>query len=231
MSRENAVVTVDGPAGSGKSTTAREVARRLGYRHLDSGALYRALTFALLSRGIGPDRWPALTSDDLTALGVRLEAAGSRLLIRYEGRVLSRELRTPAVTARVSELSSYPQVRNWLLEIQRAAGEHGGLVTDGRDMGSVVFPDADIKIFLIADPTERAKRRLAQEGGSFDDPLKVADALERITDRDRRDSDRPISPLIQPDDAILLDTTHLGFEEQVQAVVDLVREWERPTGG
>jgi cytidylate kinase len=98
-------------------------------------------------------------------------------------------------------------------------------------MGSVVFPDADIKIFLIADPTERAKRRLAQEGGSFDDPLKVADALERITDRDRRDSDRPISPLIQPDDAILLDTTHLGFEEQVQAVVDLVREWERPTGG
>jgi len=231
MTREKAIVTVDGPAGSGKSTTAREVARRLGYRHLDSGALYRALTFALLTRGVGPDRWPALTLDDLSELGVRVEPAGARLLIRLDGRVLSQELRTPAVTARVSELSGYPQVRRWLLAIQRSAGEKGGLVTDGRDMGTVVFPDAEIKVFLTADPTERAKRRLAQQGDSFDDPLMVADALERITERDRRDSDRPLSPLIRPDNAVLLDTTELGFEEQVQAVVDLVRDWERHAVG
>jgi len=229
VSRPEAVVTVDGPAGSGKSTTAREVARRLGYRHLDSGALYRALTYALLRRGVGPDRWPALTLDDLTGLDVSVEPAGGRLLIRFEGRVLSSELRTPAVTARVSELAGYPQVRRWLLGVQRKAGQSGGLVADGRDMGTVVFPDADIKVFLTADVTERAKRRLSQQGLAFDDPLRVASERELITERDRRDSERPLSPLVQPADAVALDTTDLGFEEQVQSVVDLVRDWEART--
>ena len=229
MNRPEAIVTVDGPAGSGKSTTAREVARRLGYRHLDSGALYRALTYALLRRGVGPDRWPALTLDDLTELDVSVEPAGARLLVRFEGRVLSSELRTPAVTARVSELAGYPQVRRWLLAVQRKAGENGGLVADGRDMGTVVFPDADIKVFLTADVTERAKRRLAEQGFPFDDPLRLADERELIAERDRRDSERPLSPLVRPVGAVALDTTDLGFEEQVQSIVDLVRDWEART--
>jgi len=142
--RKMPVITLDGPAGSGKSTTAREVARRLGYRHLDSGALYRALTFALLSSGIREEEWPLLPREAFDQFNIWLRPAGTRLQVLLGDQVLEEELRTPEVTARVSPLSALPAVRAWLLEAQRQAGRDGALVADGRDMGTVVFPDAEV---------------------------------------------------------------------------------------
>lgn len=224
MSTRPPVVTIDGPAGSGKSSTAREVARRLGFRHLDSGALYRALTFALLESGRDPEEWTDLTEEELRALGVRVRPTESGFEIRAGDRViLDGELRTPRVTAQVSPLARIPAVRAALLDLQRQAGAEGALVADGRDMGTVVFPDADLKVFLNADLQERARRRLLEEGGDADDAEAVATEAASIAARDKRDSERAVSPLRRPDDAVDLDTTGLDFEEQVEAVVTRVR--------
>ena len=221
--REGPVVTLDGPAGSGKSTTAREVARRLGLRHLDSGALYRALTFALLDAGVPEARWSALGVEDLRALGVELLATDGGFEVRAAGRGLTSELRSAAVTGRVAKLAGLPAARACLLDLQRGAGARGSLVADGRDMGTVVFPDADLKIYLVADLEERARRWL-REGGS-EDPggSRLAEQVGAISDRDRLDSAREISPLRKPEGAVEIDTTRLSFEEQVSAVVELVR--------
>lgn len=218
------VVTLDGPAGSGKSTTAREVARRLGFRHLDSGALYRALTVALLESGIPRDAWDTLSVDDLRALGVQVAPDGEALRVLLGTRVLEDELRTPEVTALVSPLARLAAVRGALMDLQREAGRHGRLVADGRDMGTVVFPDAEVKVFLVADLRERARRRLLEQTGAAPDTPAVDAEMVRIAQRDERDSQREISPLRRPDDAVELDTTSLSFEEQVETVVRLVRE-------
>ncbi|HSR40608.1 MAG TPA: (d)CMP kinase, partial [Longimicrobiales bacterium] len=158
------LVTVDGPAGSGKSTTAREVARRLGFRHLDSGALYRAVTYALLEAGVPEQRWADLTLEELQRIPIGLEAGEDGFVPLLGGEPIPDDrLRTGRVTSRVSQLASVPAVRRRLLELQREAGAQGGVVADGRDMGTVVFPGAEVKVFLTADPEERARRRLAQE--------------------------------------------------------------------
>ncbi len=222
-SREGPVVTLDGPAGSGKSTTAREGARRLGFRHLDSGALYRALTVALLESGVPEESWETLSETELRTLGVRVTASGSALQVRLGERLLGPELRTVRVTALVSPLSRLPAVRSALLELQHKAGAQGRLVADGRDMGTVVFPDAEVKVFLIADVGERARRRLWEQAGAHPTAQEVAEEVLRIAARDARDAGREISPLRRPDDAVDLDTTRLSFEEQVNVVVDLVR--------
>lgn len=216
--RRGPVVTLDGPAGAGKTTTAKEVARRLGLRHLDSGALYRALTFGLLQAGVPEARWPALDVDELRALGVKLEgtAAGYRVIVG--GRPVDAELRTPEVTSRVSRLARLPAARACLLELQRTAGAEGGLVADGRDMGTVVFPEADVKVFLIADLRERARRRLLQDRRALDAEAIAAEA-EAIRRRDEQDSERDISPLRRPEGALEIDTTAMSFEDQVDAIV------------
>lgn len=216
------VVTLDGPAGAGKSTTAKAVAQKLGLRHLDSGALYRALTFGLMEAGVPDERWPDLGLDDLRALGVSLEGAGGRYRVLVGGRPVDAELRTPEVTRRVSRLARLPAVRSCLLELQRAAGREGGLVADGRDMGTVVFPDADVKVFLVADLEERARRRLLQDGQA-QEPNRVAAEARALARRDEEDSGRDLSPLRKPDGALEIDTTGLSFEEQVDAIVDRVR--------
>jgi len=219
------VVTLDGPAGSGKSTTAREVARRLGFRHLDSGALYRALTHALLTEGTPPESWRALTASELARFDIRLEpAAGNRFDVLLDGKVLGdAELRGPDVTARVSALAGLPTVRAWLIDRQRDAALRGNLVTDGRDMGTVVFPGAEVKVFLVADLEERARRRLLDHGVREPTPEQVREEAERLRDRDRLDSDRTSAPLRQAEDAWVLDTTGLDFEEQVGLIVARVR--------
>lgn len=222
-SREGPVVTLDGPAGSGKSSTAREVAHRLGFRHLDSGALYRAVTFALLESEIPEADWETLSEKDFRALGVSVTAEGESLRVRLRDRVLGPELRTPEVTALASPLARIPQARAALLDLQRQAGERGRLVADGRDMGTVVFPDAEVKVFLVADLAERARRRLLEQGSSSPSAEELGAEAARIAARDERDAGRAVSPLRRPDDAVDLDTTRLGFGEQVQAVVDLVR--------
>lgn len=220
------IVTLDGPAGSGKSTTAREVARRLGFRHLDSGALYRALTLALIESGRPRKEWAQLDEQAMRALDVTVTPVGKELRVTVGGRAVTDELRSEDVTSRVAYLASLPAARGCLLNLQRAAGAQGRLVADGRDMGSVVFPHADVKVYLVADLKERARRRLMDVG--VDDPSEeeVAAHADLIAERDRHDSEREHSPLRKPDDAHLLDTTRLSFEEQVGTIVELVRGLE-----
>lgn len=218
------IVTLDGPAGSGKSTTAREVARRLGFRNLDSGALYRALTLALLESDVPEEEWADLDEQAMRALDVTVTPVGSELEVSVGGRLVNEELRSEEVTARVAHLASLPAARACLLNLQRAAGAQGRLVADGRDMGSVVFPHADVKVYLVAELTERARRRL--KDGGLEDPSEddVASQSEVIAERDRHDSEREHSPLRKPEDAHLVDTTRLDFDEQVDAVIELVEE-------
>ncbi len=218
------VIVIDGPAGSGKSATAREVARRLEYRHLDSGALYRALAFALLASGAPPEAWSALTAADLEAHSVRLVPEGAAFRIMLGARALTSELRSPEVDAHVSDVARLPSVRAWLLDRQRRAGERGALVGDGRDLGTVVFPEAEVKIFLVADAAERARRRLLQQTGRAPSSgSEVAAEADRLRARDRIDASRGIAPLAKASDAFEIDGTALSFEEQVDAVLAVVR--------
>ncbi len=217
------VIVIDGPAGSGKSTTAREVARRLGYRHLDSGALYRALTCALLESGRPPDSWPALTESDLNAHPVRMVAAGTVFRVMLGTRALTAELRSPEVDAHVSAVARLPAVRGWLLDRQRQAGRKGSLVGDGRDLGTVVFPDAEAKIFLVADVAERARRRLLEKGREPDSGGAVTAEAARLRARDRIDATRATAPLRKAADAFEVDGTRLSFEEQVDTILGVVR--------
>ena len=221
--REGPIVTLDGPAGSGKSTTAKAVAARLGLRHLDSGALYRALTYALQGAGVPEERWERLEVEDFRKLGVGLGATPGGFEVRLGGRTLTEELRSTRVTSRVALLARLPAARACLLDLQRAAGEHGRLVADGRDMGTVVFPDADLKVYLVADLEERARRRLRDEGQGNPSDEALARQMSAIEDRDRIDSARVISPLRRAEDALEIDTTGLSFEEQVEAIVERVR--------
>jgi cytidylate kinase len=228
MSRHSAgrrppfVVTIDGPAGSGKSSTAREVARRVGFRHLDSGALYRAITYALLESSVAPADWSALAVEDLARFRIEMTPTDGGFGLSMDGRPLEAELRTRRVTECVSLAASLPAVREWLLSYQHRAAESGGLVADGRDMGTVVFPDAPVKVFLTADLEERARRRLRQDTGAEPTTEEVSAEAARIATRDRRDSVRNHSPLRRPEDAVVLDTTKLTMEQQVATVVDLV---------
>lgn len=217
------IVTLDGPAGSGKSTTAREVARRLGFRHLDSGALYRALTLALIESGRSREEWAEMDEQAMRALDVTVTPVGEDLRVTVGGRTVTDELRSEDVTSRVAYLSSLPAARGCLLNLQRAAGAQGRLVAEGRDMGSVVFPHADVKVYLVADLKERARRRLKDAGVDEPSEEEVTAQADVLAERDRHDSEREHSPLRKPDDAHLLDTTRLSVEEQVEAIIELVR--------
>jgi cytidylate kinase len=221
--RQLPVITLDGPAGSGKSTTAREVARRLGFLHLDSGALYRALTFALLSASVPKEDWAEMSKQDFDRFRIWLRPAGARFEVLLGERVLEEELRTPEVTALVSPLSALPSVREWLLEAQRQAGRLGGLVADGRDMGTVVFPDAEVKIYLTANLKERAFRRFLERKGREPSETEWREEAEKIRERDERDSSRVVAPLKKAPEAIEVDTSFLTFEAQVEAIINHVK--------
>jgi len=221
--RKRPIVAIDGPAGSGKSSTAKTVAERLGFTHLDSGAVYRAMTLiALENVGGAPGDW----SEDAIVDAARTRGVTVRLTggfaILLGGRDAEPAIRSPAVTKEVSRVSAMPAVRKFVNAILREAAKDGGIVMDGRDIGTAVFPDAEVKVFLVADPAERARRRLAETGRHS-----TGDAVHREADllqaRDRRDSTRLVAPLLQAEDAVLLDTTRLTFEEQVRRVVDLVQ--------
>ena len=227
MGPDGLVIAIDGPAGSGKSSTARTVASSLGYRHLDSGAFYRAITRAAMDAGMPPESWPSLTPDDLDRLDVKgvPEPGGYRLSIG--GRDATAAIRSPDVNALVSSMAAVPAVRGWLMDALRSAGARGGLVADGRDIGTVVFPDADLKVFLVCSPTERARRRLLEHGGPEPPEEEVLLETERLTRRDAADAGRAVAPLLRAPDAVLLDTTELHFEAQVKAILTLA---ERLTG-
>jgi len=218
------VITLDGPAGSGKTSTAQAVAKRLGFRHLDSGALYRAVTFALLQEGVPEEQWGSLEAGQLNELRIEVEAEGDGVNIHCGGALLTSQLRSPDVTGRVSAVASLPAVRDWLLSVQRAVGAHGNLVSDGRDMGTVVFPDADVKIFLVAGLEERARRRLLQDSGRDPTSAEIKEEAQRIEQRDQADQSRRHSPLRRPADAVEVDTTGLPFDEQVAVIVRRVKD-------
>jgi len=231
------VIAIDGPAASGKSSTAAAVARALGWAHLDSGALYRAITLAVLDNiGEGetdrdpregnretwsPQRIVALAED----LPVRLVLVGDQFRPEVAGVDVEAAIRSPRVTARVSEIAAIPEVRHWVNVQQReAVGTHPqGVVVDGRDIGTVVFPDAPLKVFLTATPDERARRRLAQRGDRID-PAELKRESDALGARDRADSTRRAAPLRSAADAVLLDTTRLSMDEQVARVVALARQ-------
>jgi CMP/dCMP kinase len=218
------IIVVDGPAASGKSSTARAVAARLAFRHLDSGAFYRALTAAALAAGIPAERWPALTEAELDALGVHAAPDDGGFALFAGERSLGEEIRAPAVNAGVSLMARVPAVRHWLLGRLRAAARDGDLVADGRDMGTVVFPEADLKFFLVADPEVRARRRLGEFGVSHPAPAELAAEARRLLQRDRLDSEREHAPLRRAPDAIVVDTTALDFEEQVELILSHARK-------
>ena len=232
------VIAIDGPAASGKSSTGAAVARRLGWAHLDSGALYRAITLAALDnlgnegrgteQGWGPQQLVGLAED----LPVRLVLVDKVFRPEVAGVDVGEAIRSERVTRRVSALAAIPEVRHWVNVQQREAalGHPQGIVVDGRDIGTVVFPDAPLKIFLTASPAERARRRLAQRagegggGGRRVDPEELARETAALAARDQADSTRRIAPLRPAADAVLLDTTRLSLEDQVARVVALARE-------
>ena len=191
MSAEVFVVTIDGPAGAGKSTTSRAVAERLGLHYLDSGALYRAVGLAALDAGIDP-------SDDAALAGllasVRIVAGEREGTVEIDGRLCERELRTPAVSQAASKASAQPSVRDALLGLQRAARRPPGTVAEGRDMGTVVFPDADLKVFLDADDDERARRRTAELVGQVPDD-ELAEVRAQMAEKNARSAPRAEQPV------------------------------------
>jgi cytidylate kinase len=212
------VVAIDGPAASGKSSTAQWVAQRLGYRHVDSGALYRAVTAVMLASGGDADGW---TEDDALrrAASLRLVPAGTSFAPVAAGRSLEEEIRGTEVTRHVSRVAQMSRVRAWVNDRVREAARASDIVVDGRDMGTAVFPDADLKVFLVADPWERARRRLVQRLQRAPTEAEVADETERLVRRDAADA----TQTVQAKDAILLDTTYLTQEEQVERIVALAR--------
>lgn len=217
------VIAIDGPAASGKSTTARNVAQRLGYTYIDTGAMYRAATLAVLRAGIDPGDREAV-EEVACRTSIRLErAADGSLHTRLDGEDVSTAIRSTPVTANVSAVSSYPRVREHLVALQQQMGREGGVVLDGRDIGTVVFPDADVKVFMVADLKARAERRhaeLSTEGTDVDLGGLEAD-LQR---RDHLDSTRALSPLTKADDAVEIDTSTMSIDDQVEMVLDLVRK-------
>jgi cytidylate kinase len=223
------VIAIDGPAASGKSSTAGMVAERLGWAHLDSGALYRALTLAALDH-LGEagrregEQWPAQHVLDLAdRLPVRLVLVGKRFRPEVAGADVEEAIRSERVTRSVSIMATIPEVRTWVNTWQRrVVGTRDGVVVDGRDIGTVVFPEAPLKIFLTATPDERARRRLFQRGQAVDVEL-VRRESQALAARDAADSNRRVAPLKPAQDAVLLDTTALTLEQQVAHVVELAR--------
>ena len=217
----NFVVTIDGPAGAGKSTTARAVARALGFIYVDTGALYRALALRVLNHGVPPEDDGALESGLLDA---RLVLSGSpdHPVVWLDGADVSEEIRSPAVSEMSSRLAARPLVRRQLVDVQRALRVRGPLVAEGRDLGTVVFPDAQVKIYLDADPETRARRRhdeLLRRGL----PVKLEDVADDLRRRDLRDRSRTDSPLKPAADAQVLDTSGMTSEDQVAEVLRRVR--------
>lgn len=219
------VVTIDGPSAAGKSTTARETAERLGFVYVDTGALYRAVALKVLEERTKVEDAEAIATT-LEAIQLDLSGSPAHPQVWLDGRDVAREIRTPEVSELSSRLAALPPVRKRLVEIQRGLRERGPLVAEGRDLGTVVYPDADVKIYLDADIDTRARRRHRelQARGIFVTLDSVKEDLER---RDHRDRTRMDSPLRPPEGAHRLDTSGIDIEGQVESVIGVVRAHPR----
>lgn len=225
------IVAIDGPAGSGKSTIARALAERFGFEKLDTGAMYRSVAFTALDRGVDLDDEAAV--DELArTITIRVVPSADGPHMTVDGRDVSREIRTPQVDANVSKVSAYPGVREAMLEPQRAVASEHNVVAEGRDIGTVVFPHADVKVFLTADPRERARRRVLQrhEGEAVDletlEP-EIAETLAAIERRDALDASRDVAPLVAADDAVQIDSTAYTIDEVTNQIAALIEEAKR----
>lgn len=212
------IIAIDGPAASGKSSTSAWVAQRLGFRHVDSGALYRAATALRLRRGDAPDGWTEASVLE-GARELHLEPAGTTFVPVHGGASLDQEIRGMEVTRHVSRVAQMPGVRAWVNEEVRRTSARHDVVVDGRDIGTVVLPEASLKIFLVADPWERARRRLIQRLQRHPTDDEIAEETERLVHRDAQDA----TQTVPAKDAVPIDTTHLTQEEQVERIVALAR--------
>lgn len=215
-------VAIDGPAGAGKSTIAKAAAKALGFVYLDTGAIYRTVAWHITMLGIGPkdtDHVPALLDD--ANIEIKFLEDGQHMLIN--GKDVTGEIRTPEIGACAAQVATQPSVRTFLLDLQRDLAKTHSIIMDGRDIGTVVLPNASLKIYLTASPEVRARRRYEEylEKGQ---PAVYEEVLEDQKKRDHEDMNRKIAPLKQAKDAVLMDTTELSLEEAIEAVVALIRE-------
>ncbi len=212
------IIAIDGPSGAGKGTVARGVAARLGYRHVDTGAMYRAVAWKAVHEGIdiGDERAVAALGERAT-----FDLEGGRAVI--DGHDVARLIRTPEIDKAAAAVARHPAVRAALVRRQRELGQSGGIVMEGRDIGTVVFPDADVKIFLTASPEERARRRASDPAHAASQQAVLAEIATALAERDRSDSTRAVSPLLQSSDALAIDTTSMPIESVVAHILTVVR--------
>ena len=209
-------IAIDGPSGAGKGTVARAVATRLGYRHVDSGAMYRAVGWKASQDGV-----PLDDETRVAEVADHADIQVSPSAVTIDGVDVTRAIRTPEIDRAAAAVARLPKVRAVLVERQRALGAHGGIVMEGRDIGTVVFPKADVKIYLDASPDERARRR-AQDPAHSGGPAKVADVATALTARDDSDRTRAASPLYAAPDALVVDTTGQTIEQVVEQVLGVI---------
>lgn len=219
MGKKRIKIAIDGPAASGKSTTARIIALRLGYLYIDSGAMYRAVTMKVLQKGI-----PTTEEQRIAQLAqdadIQFKWIGQDLRVILDGQDVTEAIRSPEVNRHINPVAANPSVREILVQKQKLMGKHGGVVMDGRDIGTVVFPDAELKIYMQASLEERAKRRykeLREKGIA----VTYQEVVEEIQKRDQSDLSRPYGPLRKASDAIVLDTTHMSIQEQADRIYQL----------
>ena len=222
------IIAIDGPAGSGKSTIAHRIADELGFEKLDTGALYRTVALSCKLNGINLDDESAVVNEAARA-DISFDSTGEATRISVDGRDVSDEIRTPEVDRIVSKVAAYPGVREAMLPVQRLFARDRDVVAEGRDIGTVVFPDADVKVFLTADPRERARRRVLQRHADVDVPAaqieaEVEETLADLERRDKIDSSRQTAPLRAADDAVRIDSSSATIDDVVRAIAALVEE-------
>jgi CMP/dCMP kinase len=221
MRERRPIIAIDGPAGAGKSTVAKHLAAHFGLLNLETGAMYRAFALKALRNGIAPDDAAGLQSLAATT-SILLEPTpnGNRVLL--DGADVTGEIRDPEVTQAASRVSVHPAIRSWMVDLQREMGRSGGVVMEGRDIGTVVFPDADLKFFLDASPEARSQRRYEQTGAA--EVATPDTVLKELRERDERDRNRAESPLRPAADAVVIDSTTLSLDEVLARIEELVAE-------
>jgi cytidylate kinase len=216
------IIAIDGPSGAGKSTLAKRLARQLGFTYLDTGALYRALALKVLRQGVDLAD-DARMAELVRSTAIDLREERGKLEVLMDGQDVAGEIRTPEVSQMASKASALKSVRARLLELQRELGKRGSVVAEGRDVGTVVFPDAEIKIFLDASIDERTRRRY-QELRAAGRPVQMEETLREMEERDKRDSERDLAPLCQAADAVRVDSSSVAAEQVAAIVLDLVNQ-------
>ncbi len=218
---DNLIVAIDGPSGAGKSTLAKKLAEKLGFIYLDTGAMYRALALKILRQKVDLADEQKL-AQLVNSTAVDLQGDGAELRVILDGENVASEIRTPAVSQMASKASALKLVRDRMLELQRRLGGRGSVVAEGRDIGTVIFPDAQVKIFLSASAAERARRRCA-ELRAAGQPVDVEVTLREIEERDKRDSERALAPLRKAEDALMIDSSNSTADEVAACVLAEIR--------